>query len=138
MISSISFQPWSAGDVRHDWAAIPTPTEDVSWVTVRGGLYILFRTPDGYKLDGSISCADLHPSKTSTTPDGYAVLDCPDGSTWQIDAAGASGGGGEAGLDDSPHQWPVVTAQDGTLIAWVLPGVFPEGTGASPSPSPLP
>ena len=131
MIGSIAFQPWTVGDVRHDWVAIPTPTEDVSWVTVEGGLYMLFRTPDGYKLYGSISCNGKDPSKTGSTKGGSAVLDCPDGSTWQMNADGESGGGGDAVGNDPPPQWPVTTAFDGTLIAWVLPGVFPEGTGGA-------
>ena len=130
MISSIAFQPWSPGDVRNDWAAIPTPTRDVSWVHVDGGLYMLFRTADGYRLYGSISCAGIPPSKTTTTSGGFAVLDCPDGSTWQMDASGSSGGGGQAATNDPPPEWPVATAHDGTLIAWVLPGTFPPGTGA--------
>jgi hypothetical protein len=140
MIGSIAFPPWRIGDVRNDWVAIATPTEDVSWIHVEGGLYMLFRTPDGYQLYGSISCAGADPSKTSSTSDGYAVLDCPDGSTWQMDAGGASGGGGDAATNDPPPQWPVTTAHDGTLIAWVLPHTFPVGTGGSqflsPTPSP--
>lgn len=139
MISSITFQPWSPGDVRNDWAAIPTPTADVGWVHVEGGLYMLFRTTEGYRLYGSISCAGSPPSKTSTTSDGFAVLDCPDGSTWQMDASGSSGGSGQAATNDPPPEWPVATAHDGTLIAWILPGTFPQGTGgSSPSPSPTP
>lgn len=141
MISSISFEPWSTGDVRHDWTAIPTPATDVSWIQVRGGYYMLFRTADGYRLYGSISCAGKDPSKTSTTSDGSAVLDCPDGSTWQMDASGSSGGGGDAATNDPPPEWPVATAHDGTLIAWILPNTFSEGTGGSslsPTPSPTP
>ncbi len=131
MIGSIAFDPWNVGDVRHDWVAIPTPTQDVSWITVEGGLYILFKTPDGYKIYGSISCGGKEPSKTSATNDGFAVLNCPDGSTWQMNATGESGGGGDAAGNDPPPEWVVATAFDGTLIAWVLPGVFPEGTGGA-------
>ncbi len=131
MIGSILFQPWNVGDVRHDWVAIPTPTEDVSWIKVEGGLYMLFKASDGYKIYGSISCGGKEPSKTTSSADGYAVLDCPDGSTWEMNATGASGGGGDAAGNDPPPEWAVATAQDGTLIAWILPGVFPEGTGGS-------
>jgi hypothetical protein len=133
MISSISFQPWQEGDVRYDWAAIPTPTEDVSWITVRGGLYMLFPVADGYKLYGAISCGGNDPSRTSTRLDGYAVLECPDGSTWEMNAEGASGasGSGDAGMNDPPPQWPVITAFDGSLIAYVIPGEYPPGTGLS-------
>ena len=132
MIGSITFEPWTVGDVRNGWEAIATPTEDVSWITVRGGTYILFRTPDGYQLKGSISCGGKPPSKTSTTPDGFAVLDCPDGSTWETDAPGSSGGSGIAtSSNDPPPEWPVVTAHDGTLIAFVIPGYFPPGTGGA-------
>jgi hypothetical protein len=141
MISSITFQTWSPGDVRNDWAAVPTPNSNVSWVHLEGYLYMLFRTSDGYRLYGSISCAGSPPSKTSTTSDGFAVLDCPDGSTWQMNASGSSGGGGQAATNDPPPEWPVATAHDGTLIAWILPGTFPPGTGGSslsPTPSPTP
>jgi hypothetical protein len=131
MIGSITFQPWTVGDVRHDWVAIGTPTEDVSWIMLEGGLYMLFKTPDGYKLYGSISCGGKEPSKTSSSADGFAVLDCPDGSTWEMNATGESGGGGDAAGNDPPPEWAVVTAHDGTLIAWVLPGVFPPGTGGA-------
>jgi hypothetical protein len=134
MIGSITFQPWHVGEVRHDWVAIATPTEDISWITIEGGLYMLFRSADGYELYGSISCAGSDPTKTTATSDGFAKLTCPDGSTWEMDAGGASGGGGDAATNDPPPQWAVTTAHDGTLIAWVLPGVFPEGTGGSPSP----
>ncbi|MEP6759442.1 MAG: hypothetical protein ABJB55_09625 [Actinomycetota bacterium] len=137
MIGSISFKPWTVGEIRNQWVAIPTPTGDVSWITVEGGLYMLFKTPDGYKLYGAISCGGKPPRKTSSRADGFAVLDCPDGTSWEMDAGGASGGdgSGEAVWNDPPPQWPVVTAHDGTLIAWVLPGVFPPGTGGS-SPAP--
>jgi hypothetical protein len=137
VIGSIAFQRWNVGDVRHDWVAIPTPTEDVSWITVEGGLYMLFKTPGGYKLYGSISCGGKPPKKTSSTADGFAVLDCPDGTSWEMDAGGAGGGdgSGQASTNDPPPEWPVATAHDGTLIAWVLPGVFPPGTGGS-SPAP--
>ena len=131
MIGSISFQPWRVGEVRHGWEAIATPTEDVSWVTVRGGTYMLFRTSSGYRLYGAISCAGEPPSETSATPDGFAVLGCPDGSTWQMDAEGESGGGCIASANDPPPEWAVVTAHDGTLIAFVIPGFFPSGTGGS-------
>jgi hypothetical protein len=134
MIGSITFQPWQVGEVRHDWVAIATPSEDISWINIEGGLYMLFRTADGYELYGSISCAGSDPTKTAATSDGFAKLTCPDGSTWEMDAGGASGGGGDAATNDPPPQWAVTTAHDGTLIAWVLPGVFPEGTGGSPSP----
>jgi len=131
MIGSISFQPWTPGELRHGWAAIETPTQDVSWITVRGGEYILFRTADGYRLYGSISCAGKPPSGTSATSDGFAVLDCPDGSSWEMNAPGASGGGGDAAKNDPPPEWLVVTAHDGTLIAFVIPGYFPPGTGGA-------
>lgn len=138
MIGSISFRPWTQGELRHGWTAIQTPTQDVSWITIRGGLYILFRTADGYRLVGSISCAGEPPSRTSATADGFAVLDCPDGSSWQMDAAGSSGGSFEAAANDPPPDWVVTTAHDGTLIAYVIPGDFPPGTGGSPSASPTP
>jgi hypothetical protein len=133
MIRSISFHPWQVGDVRHDWVAISTPTQDVSWITVEGGLYMLFKTSDGYRLYGSINCGDKQPSKTSSTQDGFAVLDCPDGTSWEMDAEGSSGGSGsgQASNNDPPPEWVVATAHDGTLIAWVLPGVFPPGTGGA-------
>jgi len=131
MIGSISFQPWRIGEVRNGWEAIATPTEDVSWVSVRGGTYMLFRTASGYRLYGAISCAGKPPSKMSATSDGFAVLGCPDGSTWQMDADGASGGGCIASANDPPPEWLVVTAHDGTLIAFVIPGYFPSGTGGS-------
>jgi hypothetical protein len=134
MIGSIAFQPWHVGDVRNDWVAIATPTADVSWIQIEGGLYMLFRTPDGYKLYGSISCAGADPTRTGTTSDGSAKLTCPDGSTWEMSADGASGGGGDAATNDPPPEWAVTTAHDGTLIAWVIPGYFPEGTGGSPTP----
>jgi hypothetical protein len=134
MIGSIAFRPWRVGDVRNDWVGIATPTEDVSWIHIEGRLYMLFRTPDGYKLYGSVSCAGKDPTKTSSTPGGSAVLECPDGSSWQMNADGASGGSGDAATNDPPPQWAVTTAHDGTLIAWVLPGYFPEGTGGSPTP----
>ena len=47
------------------------------------------------------------------------------------DGAGGGDGSGQAIGNDPPPEWPVATAHDGTLIAWVLPGVFPEGTGGS-------
>ena len=131
MVGSISFQPWRLGEVRNGWEAIATPTEDVSWVTVRGGTYMLFRTASGYRLYGAISCAGKPPSKTSATSDGFAVLGCPDGSTWQMDAEGASGGSCIASANDPPPEWLVVSAHDGTLIAFVIPGYFPSGTGGS-------
>jgi hypothetical protein len=131
MIGSISFQPWRAGEIRHGWEAIETPTDDVSWVTVRGGTYMLFRTTDGYRIYGAITCSGEPPSRTSATPDGSAVLGCADGSTWQMDAEGASGGGCIASANDPPPEWFVVTAHDGTLIAFVIPGYFPSGTGGS-------
>ena len=131
MIGSIAFQPWTPGDVRHDWVAIEAPSEDVSWITLEGGDYMLFRTPDETKLYGPISCAKQPPKKLRTTSDGSAVLDCPDGSTWQMDAGGGSGGSGEAVWNDPPPQWPIVTAHDGTMIAYVIPGYFPPGTGGS-------
>jgi hypothetical protein len=131
MIGSISFQPWMLGEVRNGWEAIATPTEDVSWVTVRGGTYMLFRTASGYRLYGAISCAGKPPSTTRATSDGFAVLGCPDGSTWQMDAEGASGGSCIASANDPPPEWAVVTAHDGTLIAFVIPGYFPAGTGGS-------
>jgi hypothetical protein len=92
---------------------------------------MLFRTPDGVRLYGSITCGEQAPKNLATTADGFAVLDCPDGSTWQMNAAGESGGGGEAASNDPPPEWPVVTAHDGTLIAYVIPGYFPPGTGGS-------
>jgi hypothetical protein len=132
MIASISFDPWKVGDVRHDWVAIPTPTADISWLQIEGGWYMLFRTPDGDRLYGSISCAGAPPAKTGATSDGFAKLTCGDGSTWEMSADGASGGGGVASSsNDPPPEWPVVKAHDGTLIAFVLPGVFPEGTGGA-------
>lgn len=137
MIGSIAFQPWQVGDVRNNWVAIATPTDDVSWIYVEGGLYMLFRTPDGYKLYGSITCGNAKvPADTSARSDGFAVLKCQDGSSWEMNAEGASGGSGEASANDPPPEWPVTTAHDGTLIAWVLPGYFPEGTGGSPTASP--
>jgi hypothetical protein len=131
MIGSISFQPWKIGEIRHGWEAIPTPAQDVSWVTLRGGTYMLFRTTEGYRIYGAITCAGEPPSSTSATPDGFAVLGCPDGSAWQMDAEGASGGGCIASANDPPPEWVVVTAHDGTLIALVIPGYFPSGTGGS-------
>jgi hypothetical protein len=131
MVGSISFEPWSVGDVRHDWVAIATPTRDVSWIEVEGGLYILFRTADGYRLYGSISCAGKPPAKTGVTSDGSAKLTCPDGSTWETTADGASGGSGDAVKNDPPPEWPVTTAHDGTLIAYVWPNYFPPGTGGA-------
>jgi hypothetical protein len=131
MIGSISFQPWRIGEVRNGWEAIATPTHDVSWVTVRGGTYMLFRTASGYRLYGAISCAGNPPGRTSATSDGFAVLGCPDGSTWQMDAEGASGGSCIASANDPPPEWLVVTAHDGTVIAFVIPGYFPPGTGGS-------
>jgi hypothetical protein len=131
MIGSISFQPWEPGEIRHGWEAIATPTQDVSWVTVRGGEYMLFRAASGYRLYGSISCAGKAPSTTSATPDGFAVVGCPDGSTWQMDAEGASGGGCIASANDPPPEWLVVTAHDDTLIAFVIPDYFPPGTGGA-------
>ncbi len=131
IVSSITFKPWQVGDVRNDWVAISTPTDDVSWITVRGGLYMLFRTPDGYKLYGAISCVGKDPSKTSARSDGFAVLECPDGSTWEMNADGASGGSGDASRNDPPPEWPVVTAFDGSAIAYVIPGEYPPGTGLS-------
>ena len=138
MIGSIAFQPWTTGEVRNQWVAIETPTEDVSWITVEDGLYMLFKTADGYKIYGSISCDGKAPRRTSSTSDGFAVLDCPDGTSWEMNADGAGGGdgSGQASTNDPPPEWAVATAHDGTLIAWVLPGVFPEGTGgSSASPS---
>ena len=131
MIGSISFQPWEIGEVRNGWEAIAPPSGDVSWVTVRGGTYVLFRSGNGFRLYGAISCDGRAPSDTSSTSDGYAVLGCPDGSTWQMDAGGASGGGCIASANDPPPEWFVVTAHDGTLIAFVIPGYFPPGTGGS-------
>ena len=136
MIGSIAFQPWQVGDVRNDWVAIATPTDDVSWIHVEGGLYMLFRTADGYRLYGSISCAGADSTRTDVASDGSAKLTCSDGSTWEMSADGASGGSGDAATNDPPPEWPVTTAHDGTLIAWILPGYFPEGTGGSPTPSP--
>ena len=111
--------------------AIDTPTQDVSWITVRGGLYMLFRTADGYRLYGSITCAGRPTTNTSVSSDGFAVLECPDGSSWKMNAGGESGGGGQAAFNDPPPEWPVVSAHDGTLIAYVIPGYFPPGTGGS-------
>jgi hypothetical protein len=131
MIGSISFEPWKTGEVRHGWEAIATPNADVSWVTVRGGVYMLFRTDTGYRIYGAITCGGDPPSRTTATSDGFAVLGCSDGSTWQMDAEGSSGGGCIASANDPPPEWIVVTAHDGTLIAFVVPGYYPPGTGGS-------
>jgi hypothetical protein len=103
----------------------------VSWITVRGDEYMLFRTSNGYRLYGSISCAGKPPLKTSASADGFAVLDCSDGSTWKMNADGESSGGGDAAANDPPPQWPVATSTDGTLTAYVIPGYFPPGTGGA-------
>jgi hypothetical protein len=110
---------------------VATPAQDVSWITVRGDEYMLFRTSDGYRLYGSISCAGSPSLKTSATTDGFAVLDCPDGSTWKMNAVGESGGGGDASANDPPPEWPVLVAPDGTLTAYVIPGYFGPGTGGA-------
>jgi hypothetical protein len=41
------------------------------------------------------------------------------------------GGGGDASRNDPPPEWPVVTAFDGSTIAYVIPGEYPPGTGLS-------
>ena len=41
------------------------------------------------------------------------VLNCPDGSTWQMNVTGESGGGGDAAANDPPSGVAVVTAFDG-------------------------
>jgi hypothetical protein len=131
MISSISFQPWTAGETRNGWLALgPTSDDDqkqqdakISWQSCDGkGCYVLVYGDYGpggsgpYVLGPIQPCGEGEDMTADPASVFRIVLVCPDGTKQAWGAPGEPAPTNSPGYDHALNPYPVIHAWDGTLL----------------------
>lgn len=129
MISSIRFRPWSAGEIRGDFAALnPTANRPASWKQdgldwqqIGGRTFVYMDDGQNGVLLGPMPDCGPGEIQGAATNVRAPLLECPDGTKggWTIDGQPLMGN--SPGLTDPVPPSYVVRAWDGTLISPVVP-----------------
>jgi hypothetical protein len=129
MISSIRFRPWSAGEIRGDFAALnPTANRPASWKQdgldwqqIGGRTFVYMDDGQNGVLLGPMPDCGPGEIQDAATNVRAPLLECPDGTKggWTIDGQPLMGN--SPGLTDPVPPSYVVRAWDGTLISPVVP-----------------
>jgi hypothetical protein len=108
MLNSLVFEPWSEGQVRNGWAALPGFSTSAEWVVLGDGLYVVFReeVSDGSRVFGPIESCGEGQSTELAQGGTVAVQECPDGTS--IEYTYEDGGG-------APER-PVIVAHDDSRL----------------------
>jgi hypothetical protein len=131
---SISFPPWTPGDVRNGWTSVGKvlPSASAEWITFGGDHYVASYGPPRALLGPGPAC----PSATYEIREtGVAVATCGNGDSGSWDyTTGASGFPGATFRNDLATH-PAVLSWDGQLLV-LLPGS--ESLSPVPTVSPTP
>jgi hypothetical protein len=136
MISSISFQPWTTGEIRNGWTALNVGGKfdveaqaKISWQSCdQNGCYVLVYGDYGPGGQGPYVLGPIQPcgegeNMTADPNSTYRiVLECPNGTKQAWGAPGDPAPTNSAAYGSPLNVYPVIRAWDGTLLTSVTQG----------------